>query len=351
MAFTRIKSIAIKGVSACVPSKVEYNKDYPYYAEGELERMLPSIGVEKRHVIEPGTTCLELCEKAANKLLEELGWEKESINVLIYCSPARDYIFPDTACILQDKIGIPKSAMCFDMNLGCTGWVYSVNVAASIMSASKIKRALVLNGNLTTAENAFTDKTSYPLFSDAGTAMALEYDENSPDIIAELGTDGGGYDNIIIKDGGRRNPYTPESMVLKDYGENIKRSDMNMAMKGMEVFAFALNVAPKNVQNVMNAVGKTQEDIDQFFFHQANLFMVQRIAKKLKLPKEKIPFSIYEYGNTGACSIPLTMVTERADELRNNHVTNIGCAFGVGLSWGSIYFETNNLVIPELLLY
>lgn len=351
MAFAKIKNVAIKGVSACVPSKVEYNKDYPYYAEGELERMLPSIGVEKRHVIEPGTTCLELCEKTSNSLLSELGWDKGSIDVLVYCSPARDYIFPDTACILQDRIGLSKTTMCFDMTLGCTGWVYTMNVVASLMSASKMKRALVLNGNLTTAENAFTDKTSYPLFSDAGTATALEYDENAPEIIADLGTDGGGYDNIIIKDGGRRYPYTPESMVLKDYGENIRRSDMNMAMKGMEVFAFALNAAPKSVQNVLNSIEKTQEDIDQFFFHQANLFMVQRISKKLKLPKEKVPFSIYQYGNTGACSIPLTMVTERAEMLRNNCVKSIGCAFGVGLSWGSICFETNKIVIPELILY
>lgn len=241
--------------------------------------------------------------------------------------------------------------MCFDMTLGCTGWVYTLNVVASLMSASKMKRALVLNGNLTTAENAITDKTAYPLFSDAGTAMALEYDEKAPDIIADLGTDGGGFDNIIIKDGGRRNPCTPDSFQLKDYGENIRRCDLNMAMKGMEVFAFALNVAPKSVNNVLSSLGKSQEDIDQFFFHQANLFMVQRISKKLKLPKEKVPFSIYQYGNTGACSIPLTMVTERADLLRNNYVKSIGCAFGVGLSWGSVYIETDHIIIPELLIY
>lgn len=351
MAFLEIKNVKICGFSACVPSKIEYNEDYPFYADGEFERQLPTIGVEKRHVIEEGITALELCEKAANKLIEELKWEKDSVSLLIYCSPARDYIFPDTACILQDKLGLSKDTMCFDMTLGCTGWVYSMNVASSLMAASKMKRALVLNGNLTTAENAFTDKTSYPLFSDAGTATALEYDEKAPNIVTELGTDGGGYDNIIIKDGGRRNPFSLASLELKEYGENIKRSDLNMAMKGMEVFAFALKTAPQNVLNVLERVGKTQDEIDQFFFHQANLFMVKKIAKKLRLSSEKVPFSIYQYGNTGACSIPLTMVTERADFLKNNKSHNIGCAFGVGLSWGSAYFETNKIVIPELLLY
>lgn len=351
MALLKIKNVRVAGVSACVPSNVEYNKDYPYFAEGELERMLPTIGVEKRHIIKPGITTVELCEKSALKLIEDLEWDKESIDLLIFCSPARDYIFPDTACILQDRLGLPKSTMAFDMTLGCTGWIYSMNVACSLISSSRFKRALLLNGSLTTTENAYTDKTAYPLFSDAGTVTALEYNEKAPIMVAELGTDGSGYDNIIIKDGGRRHPFTVDSLAVKEYGENIKRSDMNMAMKGMEVFSFALETAPQNVLNVLKAIEKVQDDMDQYFFHQANLYLLKKIVKKLRIPVEKVPFSIYNYGNTGACSIPLTMVTERPDYLRNNYSKNIGCAFGVGLSWGSLYFETNKIVIPDLLYY
>ena len=177
MAFLEIKNIKICGFSACVPSKIEYNKDYPFYAEGEYERQLPTIGVEKRHIIEAGTTASDLCLEAAEKLIQELNWDKEDIQLLIYSSPARDYVFPDTACILQDRLGLSKSTMAFDMTLGCTGWSYAINVISSIMSANKLKKALLLNGNMTTTENAFTDKTAYPLFSDAGSATAIEYDD------------------------------------------------------------------------------------------------------------------------------------------------------------------------------
>lgn len=351
MAFLEIKNVRIKGFSACVPANIEYNKDYPYYAEGEFERQLPTIGVEKRHVIEEGTTASDLCLEAAEKLIKDLGWKKEDIQLLVFSSPARDFVFPDTSCILQDRLGLSKSTMAFDMTLGCTGWTYALNVISSIMSASKFKKALLLNGNMTTTENAFTDKTAYPLFSDAGSATAIEYDENAPMIVSEVGTDGSGYDCIIMKDGGRRHPFTEKSLVLKEYGENIRRSDMHMAMKGMEVFAFALNTAPKSVNNLLEHIGKTTDEIDQYFFHQANLFMLKKIAKKLKLSVEKVPYSIYKFGNTGSCSIPLTIVTERADNLRIGVSHNIGCAFGVGLSWGTVYFETENIVIPELILY
>ena len=351
MAFLEIKNVKICGFSACVPSKIEYNKDYPFYAEGEFERQLPTIGVEKRHVIEEGTTASDLCHEAAEKLIQDLNWYKDDIQLLIYSSPARDYVFPDTACILQDRLGLSKSTMAFDMTLGCTGWSYAINVISSIMSANKLKKALLLNGNMTTTENAYTDKTAYPLFSDAGSATAIEYDENAPLIVSEVGTDGSGYDCIIMKDGGRRHPFTLESLELKEYGENIKRSDLHMAMKGMDVFAFALKTAPNSVQGLLEHIGKTVEDLDLCVFHQANLFMLKKIVKKLKLPSEKVPFSIYQFGNTGSCSIPLTIVTERAEQLRNGKSHNIGCAFGVGLSWGSVYFETENLVIPELIFY
>lgn len=338
-------------MAACAPSKVEENCEYPYFDENEFDRIIPSIGVERRHVAKPGQTCADFAQKAAEKLLEELGWERESIDLLIFGSPSKDYIQPDTACVLQGKLDLPESTMAFDMTLGCTGWTYAMTTAGSLLQTGCIKRALILNGIQGSAESCYYDKTGYPLFSDVGTATALEYDPSAAPIWGDLGTIGKDYEAIIVPDGGRRNPVTAESLELVEYEKNVKRNRLHTFMKGMEVFSFALKTAPKSTNAVLEFAGKQKEEIDHFFFHQANYYMVKKIIKKLKIDPEKAPIAMRDFGNTGACSIPFTMVTECAEQLRHGKALNVGCSFGVGLSWGSLCFETENLVIPELQIY
>ena len=166
-----------------------------------------------------------------------------------------------------------------------------------------------------------------------------------------MGTIGKDYDAIIVPDGGRRSPVTEESLKLVEYEKNVKRNRLHTFMKGMEVFSFALKTAPKSTNAVLEFAGKSKDDIDFFFFHQANYYMVKKIIKKVKVDPEKAPVAMRDYGNTGACSIPFTMVTESAEQLRHGKHLNVGCSFGVGLSWGSLCFETENLVIPELQMY
>lgn len=349
MALTKIEKVSIRGMAACVPSQSEENNSYPYFDENEFDRMIPTIGVERRRALKKGQTCGDLAYEAANKLLKVLKWDRNSIDLLVFCSPDRDYIIPDTACILQGRLGLPKSTMAFDMTLGCTGWVYSMATICSLLSSGCLKRALLLTGNMGSYECAYTDKTAYPLFSDSGTATALEYDHNALPMFWHLGTDGSNYKDIIIQDGGARNRVNDKSLELIEYGSNIKRTRLHMEMNGMNVFSFALKVAPETVDCLLEFCKKTKDEIDNYFFHQANLYMVNKIIKKMHLDTNKTPFSLRNFGNTGASSIPLTMVTERADSLRKGHAKNIGCSFGVGLSWASIYYETDNLAIPDLI--
>lgn len=351
MALTKIYNVSIRGISACVPSNIEENSDYPYFDDNELDRIIPTIGVERRRILDKGQTCGDLACRAAEELIAKLGWEKESIQLLIFCSPDRDYILPDTACIIQGRLGLSKSTMAFDMTLGCTGWTYAMTTACSIISNGCIKRALVLTGNHGSYESAYTDKTAYPLFSDSGVATAIEYDENAPAIFCHLGTDGESYQDIIIHDGGARNGVTEDSLKLVEYGTNIKRTRLHMEMEGMAVFGFALKTAPKSLYEVLEYSNVNLDKVDNFFFHQANYYMVKKIIKKLKIDPDKAPICMKNYGNTGACSIPFNMVTERGEFLSNNKSRNIACSFGVGLSWASLYFETDHLVIPELIEY
>lgn len=351
MAYIKINNVRIKGMAACAPTKVEENSEYPYFDENEYENIIPSIGVERRHVAKPGQTCSDFAQRAAEKLMEELGWERESIDLLIFCSPSKDYLQPDTACVLQGKLDLPESCMAFDMTLGCTGWCYGMATACSFVQTGGVKRALLLNGIHGSAESCYYDKTGYPLFSDVGTATALEFDPTAAPIYGVLGTIGKDYEAIIVPDGGRRNPVTEESLKLVEYEKNVKRNRLHTFMKGMDVFSFALKTAPKCTEAVLAFAGKTKDDIDNFFFHQANYYMVKKIIKKLKIDPEKAPISMRDFGNTGACSIPFTMVNHRAEQLRKGKYTNVGTSYGVGLSWASLCFETENLIIPELQLY
>lgn len=351
MAQLKIDNVCVRGMAACVPSEIEENSAYPFFDENEFERMIPTIGVERRRCLNKGDTCGDLACVAAEKLLKDLGWSKESVDLIVFCSPDRDHILPDTSCIIHGKLGLPTSTMAFDMTLGCTGWVYSMSNVCSLLSLGYVKRALLLTGNMGSYECAYTDKTAYPLFSDSGVATALEYKSGASPFFFNLGTNGKNYKDIIIHDGGTRNGFNEDSLKLQEYGVNIKRSNLHMEMDGMNVFAFALKVAPKSVEDLMCFCGKDVNSVDCFFFHQANLYMVKKIVKKMGIDPEKAPFSLKNFGNTGASSIPFTMITERSDLLRNSFVRNVGCSFGVGLSWGSIYFETDHLVVPELIEY
>lgn len=338
-------------MAACAPSKVEENREYPYFNENEYENIIPSIGVERRHVAKKGQTCADFAQRAAEKLMEELGWRKDSIDLLIFGSPSKDYIQPDTACVLQGKLDLPESTMAFDMTLGCTCWTYGMATSGSLMQTGYIKRALVLNGIMGSQESSYYDKTGYPLFSDVGTATALEYDSTATPIYCVLGTIGKDYEAIIVPDGGRRSPVTKKSLELIEYEKNVVRNRLHTFMKGMDVFSFALKTAPKCTEDVLAFAGKTKDEVDNYFFHQANYYMVKKIIKKLKIDPEKAPISMRDFGNTGACSIPFTMVNHRAELLRNGKYLNVGTSYGVGLSYGSSCFETEDLVIPELQMY
>jgi 3-oxoacyl-[acyl-carrier-protein] synthase-3 len=351
MALIKIQNVKIKGVAACVPSKVEENSDYPYFDENELDRIMPTIGVERRRVLDEGQTCGDLARVAAEKLIQELGWNKDSIDLLVFCSPDRDYIQPDTSYVIHGKMGLPKSTMTFDMSLGCTGWVYALTTVGALLQTGSLKRAILLNGSMGNALSAFTDKTSYPLLGDCGTATAIEYNLGATPICVELGSDGTGWNDLIIPDGGRRNPVTAESLKLVEYDKNISRSKLHLHMKGMEVFSFGLDMAPKSMNSILEFSGKTVDDMDWFFIHQANYYMVKKIIKKMKIDPSKAPFSMIDFGNTGNCSIPLVMVTKGCESLSKHKANICACAFGTGLSWASACIETEKLVVPELIEY
>lgn len=351
MALFSIPNIRMAGIAAAVPKKSVSNLDYKWISVKDREMVVKTVGVENRRVAEPGTATSDLCVASAEKLIGELGWVKEEIQLLIFISQSRDYIIPSTSGIIQHRLGLPHSCLAFDIGLGCSGWVYGVSVMAGMMQSSGIKKGLLLVGDISTLTASYRDKSTYPLFGDAATATAFEFCEGAPPMHFNLESDGSGYDAIIIPDGGMRNFVSKKSFDYQKHGEGIYRNRFQIALNGIEVFNFALREVAPNVKRLLQDLSKTTADYDYFVFHQANLLMNETIRKMLKLDKEKVPYTIRNFGNTSSASIPLTIVSELKDQIRSRKVQLFTCGFGVGLSWGSVAMETDRVVCPDLIEY
>lgn len=351
MALSNIKNVTIRGIVACVPSRIEENLDIPVFNPGEAERVIAQTGIERKHVVDEGVCVSDLCVKAGEKLLADLGWERESIDAIGFISLAPDYLEPPTACIIQGRLDLSEDCFALDMSQGCPGWVNGLFALASIVSHGDIKRAILFNGDTPTQGTSPLDKESRPLFGDAGIATALEFDPNATDIQFHLGTRGKDYKAIWKEYGGRRNPITPEALEYKEIGEHIVRRGIDATMDGMSVFAFGMTMAPKSVNTLCEHFEIDKGKVDKFIFHQANQYMNERIRKKLKLDISVVPYSLKDYGNTGSASIPLTLVTQCHEEYATKKMETVACAFGVGLAWGSVHFLTDKMVCPEVILY
>lgn len=316
---------------------------------GGVETFVSNTGIYRRKVSGVDCCTSDLCIAAANRLLAELEWEKESVDAVIFVTQTPDYILPATAPLIQQRMGLKEECYALDISLGCSGWTYGMSVIAALLQNGSMKRGLLLAGDTILKFCSADDKSTYPLFGDAGTATALEYSEEASPIACCFHTDGAGQEAIIIRDGGYRNMTSAESFKAESYGEGIVRNRLQLELDGMSVFSFGISKAPKSVNTLMEHYGIDKDTVDYFIFHQANLFMNEKIRKKLKLPAEKVPYCMDDFGNTSSASIPLTMVTRMRETLRKEHLKHIACGFGVGLSWGSVYFETSKMACPELI--
>jgi 3-oxoacyl-[acyl-carrier-protein] synthase-3 len=349
MAFLSIRNVKISGIAACVPKTEESNLDYSWISLKERELLIKTTGIEKRRIVKNGVCTSDMCFEAAKKLLEQPGINKEEIQILIFVSQSPDYILPATSIILQDRLGLSKNTMAFDIQLGCSGYLYGLSVISSLMSNGMFRKGLLLAGDVSSFSQSATDKSTYPIFGDAGTATLLEYNANAPQMHFNLQSDGSGYKAIMICDGGLRNPYTAASEEMTQHEPGIIKNKRHLALDGIEVFNFSLREAPANALNLMQELGTTVNDYDYFIFHQANKIMNESIRKKLKLTPEKVPYSLSEFGNTSSASIPLTIVTQLGSIIKNKKVPVFFSAFGVGLSWGSAAVEINDLICPPLI--
>ena len=347
MAFLTASKVRIAGVSGAVPALVEENMSLPLFSQEEAEKFIASTGVERRHISKKLISS-DLCVAAAEQVIADLGWPKDTIEGLVVVTQTPDYHRPSNATLIQERLGLSKECAALCVSFGCSGWVYGLQVASGMMM-SGLKRVLLCCGEGIQAY-CTKDKSTYPLFGSAGTCTALELDREASDIKFHLATDGSGWEAIYIPDGGYRNPCNANSATIEEFEGGVRRARTNVALDGMSVFSFGISKPPKSIKALCEHFEVPIDSIDYLLLHQANLFLNAKIAKKVGVPDEKVPHNIEEFGNSSSATLPLLMVTRLRDKLVEKPLKFIGCAFGVGLSWGSVYFETNRPIVSNLVL-
>lgn len=328
----------IRAISYHLPPHVVSNDDLAReFPDLKIEDLTRLTGVRKRHIAAEEETAADLAFQAAQKLFEEHGIEPSTIDHLIFCAQGADYITPATACVLQDRLGISTHAGTLDINQGCTGFIYSLSVANGLIATGSAKNVLLLTSVNISELIHPQDKSNRAIFGDGASATLVSVNENNKSAIGDFvfGTDGKGFNKIIIKHGGARYPDIKfESKDYVDEAGNI-RNNRNFYMNGAGVFNFSVEKVPQMIQQLFNKAGISEDDVDLYVLHQANQIILESIFRKMKTPKEKTLYHLEECGNTVASTIPIALYHAIADGRVKRGDTLVLAGFGVGFSWAA----------------
>ena len=332
MAELTFSGIGITGLAAAVPANRIDNYAYTeHFPADDVREIVDKTGIKERRFALPHQCASDFCFAAADQLLTDLEVDRSEIDLLVFVSQTPDYRMPATSVILQDRLGLSKGTAAFDLNLGCSAFVYGLSVVYSFMQQGTFRKALLLDGETRSRVYSPKDRKTGFLFGDGGVAALVERNETLGSSHFTLRSDGSRESLIKIDAGGYRNPSSVESVkekVVDEHG-NI-RSDEQAYMNGADVFNFVLREIPKTVKAILAKAEIQREDVDYFVFHQANQYMNSYLAKKMKVDTTKVPTCLDRFGNTSSVSIPLTIVTELADKTDEANQVLL-CGFGVGL--------------------
>ncbi len=341
MAKSIMKGMAIRGVIACVPSReINSEVEYPWFDAAAIRKIPAMIGVKSRRFVSPDTCTSDLCYAAAEALLRKLDWDPLSVDGLILVTHTPDYVMPASSCILQHRLGLTDNCAAFDVALGCSAYVYGVWLSNALLASGACRRILLLTGDTPSKMVDPKDRTTALLFGDAGSATALETaDDLTNEAHYIMMTDGSGAADLIIPGGMFRNRFPQEP------------SQYCMRMDGGHVFDFTRNRVPPLIADLLALSGKGTKDYAYFIFHQANEYLIKFLASKAGISLTQVPFSITQFGNTGAASVPLTLALAGAPTLGSDPYNVMLLGFGVGLSWGGVSLRIPRECVLEHFTY
>lgn len=328
-----MKQAYIKAISYYLPERVVTNEELvKEFPEWSVDKVAQKVGVDSRHLAAENETAGDMAEKAARRLFEEYIIDPQSIDFLMLCTQSPDYFLPSTACVLQNRLGIPITAGAFDYNLGCSGCIYGMAMAKGLIAAGIAKNVLLLTAETYNKYLHPHDKSNRSIFGDGAAACLISTEGFAKIGEFVLGTDGLGANNLIVKTGASRcKRQTGES--VEDSEGHIWRDDY-LYMNGGAIFNFTLNAVPAMMKELLEKSGWEKEQIDYYVFHQANKFMLSTIRKVCMLPRDKFYMDMAHVGNT----ISSTILIGLKESLKNGDIHDgmkvMCCGFGVGLSWG-----------------
>jgi 3-oxoacyl-[acyl-carrier-protein] synthase III len=332
-----MKSSAILAVEPELGSDtLTYEELEARFGADAMRKVLSGAGIRNRRVAPPGVCGSDLAFNAATRMFAKYDIDPQSIDLLIFCTQSPDYWMPTTACVLHERLKLKNQCAAFDINLGCSQYVYALSVAHSMLVSGVAQQALVLTGDTMSQTVHPKDRAVVPLMGDAGSATLLgEASEGAGFLGFELGTDGSGHKYLMIPAGGARLPWSEETAVELIDAEGNVRTQQNLYMNGVAIFHFAISTVPRTVQALLDKLSLAMDQIDLFLFHQANKYMIEYLLKKMKIPAEKTHLYLEDVGNTSGSTLPLLL----ADALRAGKVKPganvLAIGFGVGLSWAA----------------
>jgi len=335
VAIARLKNSKIAGICCALPDNrlSVYDIGTQYFERSDIEKVVKSVGLEYIYKAKTNQTTSDLALDACNNLIDGIGWDRNVIDGLILVTQTPDYILPSTANILQDKLKLPKGCVPLQVNLGCSGYVYGLWLASELISNNTYRKVIVVAGDTMSKTTSNKDK-SVMMISDCVSATAVEYVEGCDESIYSLYSDGSGAENLIIKDGGFRNPVSENSYVLIEDEDGNCRTNMNLFMDGMAIFLFAIGEVSETLNKFISDFNINIDDVDGILFHQANRYLISMLAKNANIPLNKVPINIEKFGNTSGASIPLLICDTLRNDLKKKDLNVVMAGFGVGLSWG-----------------
>lgn len=332
MAFFNCSGIGIAGIACAVPdNEVTVDSFVPVFGEEIPAKFTAGTGIKAMFKALPDQTASDLAYAAAENLFAHLPVDRSEIGALLFVTQSPDYRRPATACVLQHRLGLSMDCAAMDIGLGCSGFIYGLQTAMSMMAQSDMKYCLLLMGETASKLVHPLDKSIVMMYGDAGAAILLERQPEARSVTL-LRSDGSRFKAIILPAGGFRDMNPPaDRFVCMD---GIERSLYDIYMEGTSVFSFSISNVPQAVLDYLAYTRTTPDEYDLFLFHQANQFIIKQLSRKLKLPKEKVPISLDRYGNTGGISIPLTLCANYGGEQGMGVKRAFMAGFGIGLSWG-----------------
>lgn len=343
MGLSTLHKVRVAGIASCVPRRELSNlHDCPPSQRAERERLVRNIGIERRRICAEWQCFSDLAFDATQVLLRELDWAREDVDALIVATQSPDYLIPSTAIILQDRLGLSQATIAYDINLGCSAYPFGLHLLGSMIASGSIRKALLLVG-----DKCATVRD--PLFSDAGTVTALEFDESAPPLHFDLNSDGSGFRAIMLPVGGHREPFALHHGIPTRDEHGQLRWPADLILDGPAVLSFSTQRVPPAVERTLAHAGMAMDDIDYFVFHQANRMINETIRKKLRLPEERVPSTLREFGNTSGASLPVTITARLREALAPGRKRLLLGGFGIGLSWGTCIVDLEGACLPPLI--